>query len=110
MDPTLTAAAARLYAYITEGLLGDIVMARESYSLLRKMGEHSSTLLATTYGNFFDALDRALLNNYILAIARMFDESSNRYEIRSIPTALGLMRREAKEFPILERYSLEVRL
>ena len=53
MTPDLTPPAQRLHAYIMDGLLGDIIIARESYGLLRKLGEHSAALLASAYGHFF---------------------------------------------------------
>jgi hypothetical protein len=110
MTQDLTPAAQRLHAYIMDGLLSDIVVARESYGLLRKLGEHSAALLASTYGHFFDALDRSLLNNYLLAIARMYDRPSKQFEVRSVPSALAFIRQNAEYFPVLERHALEARL
>lgn len=105
-----TQAAQRLYTYIMEGLLGDIIVARESYELLQTLGQNSDALMASSYVPFFDAIDRACLNNYLLAIARMYDEPSPRYEIRSIPNAIRFIELNELEFPVLERPALVKRL
>lgn len=106
----LTASAATLKTYINEGLLPDVIQAREAYALLRKLGDNSAAIVASTYSNFFDALDRALLAQYLLAIARLYDRPSTQYEIRSIPAAAAFIRRQVEQFPVLERRALEHRL
>jgi hypothetical protein len=45
----LTSAATRLKTYIQEGLLGDLIQARESYGLLRAFGENSEALMKSSY-------------------------------------------------------------
>lgn len=105
-----THAAQRLHTYIMEGLLGDIIAARESYELLQIMGRHSEELLSSSFGPFFSALDRACLNDYLLAIARLYDEPSSRYEIRSIPNALLFLEHYELDFPVVERHALVDRL
>jgi hypothetical protein len=88
-----------------EGLLGDIVQAREAYALLRMLGLHSDEILTPPFAHFFAALDRVLLNQYMLSIARMFDRAKG-YEIRSIPAALDLLVSHQAEFPVRERRGL----
>lgn len=106
----LTSAATKLKTYIQEGLLGDLIQARESYGLLRAFGEHSDALMKSSYAHLFDALDRALLAQYLLSIARLYDRPSTQYEIRSVPAVLAYVRGEEQALPLLERYALEQRL
>jgi hypothetical protein len=105
----LSPSAARLHEYFREGLLGDVVQARESYGVLRMLGKYSDALLKPPFGQFFHFMDRITLNQYILSLARMYDQSKQ-FEIRSIPAALGLLEANAGDFPIRERVALERRL
>jgi hypothetical protein len=66
--------------------------------------------MKSSYAHLFDALDRALLAQYLLSIARLYDRPSTQFEIRSVPGVLAYVRREQKDLPLLERYALEQRL
>jgi AbiU2 len=101
----------RLHSYFMRGLLPDIVQAWEAYELLRSIGENGKAIdAAPGVGNFFRAVDRVLLNQYILSVARMFDPPQKKYEIRSIPSSLEFLERHTAQLPITERPSMLRRL
>ena len=102
--------AEQLRAYIMEGMLGDVYVARESYGLLMWMGLNAAHLRGSTYGPFFNALDRGLVNNFILSLAKLYDPPSARYDIRSLPSALAFLKEHRDVIPIQERPNFLSRL
>jgi hypothetical protein len=99
----------RLAAYLNQGLLPDLVRAYEALGLLRAFGEYSEVLREGSRVLLFESLQRALYEQYVLAVAKMFDRPRG-YELRSIPQALDLIRSNATVLRIEQRPNLLLRL
>ena len=56
----------RLHSYFMRGLPPDIVQAWDAHQLIQSIGKNGEAIDAAGFGHLFHALDRVLLNQYIL--------------------------------------------
>lgn len=110
MNNEPSAAAKHLRAYFMEGMLVDVYVARESLNLIRFIGTNGEVLRQSTFDPFLRAVDRAMFSQFVLALTRLFDPASSRYEVRSIPAVLSYVRQHAADLPLQQRHQLEQRL
>jgi len=110
MASELTRTAERMLAYVTEGLLPDTFVARESIGLIYTLAVSGAGPATQTYEPFFQAVDVAMAERFVLAVCRLYDPPSARNEVRSIPAVLALLGEAKADLPILNRRALEIRL
>ncbi len=90
---------------VSNGIALDVFDAEEVFALDELIEENADSIYEAKFGAFFGTLQRYLCRQLILSVARIF-ESNNRYQLRSIPAALKIMRENSEELEIPERPTL----
>ena len=95
---------------IKNGFVNDIFRMESALFLLREIGGRSTDINAPqrgNYGELFFTIQRALITEATLAIARIYDKPSNRYPTRCIKGVFKHLITYANELPeIREPYQL----
>ena len=102
MDPRET-----LRAIVADGIVMDLYHAHEASSLDLFIGEHAEAINHATFGAFFGNVQLIAGRYQVLSVARMFEAPSRWYTLRSIPTALKVLRKHGVDIPIEQRPGLE---
>jgi hypothetical protein len=96
----------RLKEIITTGVAIDIFDAEESLSLSLYISGNAEKINDASFGSFFGSIQRYLDRQLILSTVKIFEKEGNRHKIKSIPSALKLMKNHANEIKILDRCNL----
>lgn len=96
-----------LRTIVSKGIAIDLFHAHEASSLDLYIGEVADDINRATFGAFFGSVQILLGRFQALSLARMFEAPSKRYTIRSIPTAISILRGHADALPIEQRPGLE---
>jgi len=97
----------RLKEIITTGIAIDVFDAEESLSLSLYIAGNAEKINDASFGPFFGAIQRYLDRQLILSTVKIFEEEKGRYKIKSIPSALKLMKNNAEKLEILEKLDIE---
>lgn len=89
-----------LKVVLDEGIARDLFYAMSCDAVLRVVGSHAAAINAARYGNLFGLLQRFLVDEMTLSVARTFDRSGGRNNTRSLAELVRLLR--AHNFPIVE--------
>jgi len=85
---------------ISNGLVLDIFEAEQALALENLIGINAAAINEQKFGNLFGSLQVILAKCFILAVTRLYEKPNSRYQIRSIPEALNVLEKYAKEFEI----------
>lgn len=99
MEPSAAQLEA-LRAVLDEGIARDLYYAMSCDAILRVVGSHATAINAEGAGSFFGLLQRFLVDEMTLAMARIFDRSGGRNNTRSLDEAVRLLR--AHRFPLMQ--------
>ena len=96
---------------VFNGIEKDIYDAEEIFALMdvTNEDENIATINKGNFGNFFVINEMYLARQLILSITKIYEKNSknSRYQLRSIPAAIDIMRHRAIELEILDRLTLE---
>lgn len=95
-----------LERYLLKVLRNDILIADESYFILQTITEHWNSVRVDGYDRFFKSTYSAYLIRFSLALTKLFDKQSKKFETISIPFVLNFIEEKFYEFPIQERPNL----
>jgi hypothetical protein len=99
---------------LQKGLVSDILTMETAYQLHKEIGLNADTLNSWESGNFgelFETIQNALVNEAILAAARLFDKPNARYPNRCIRRALKLMDQGINDLPeIVQAHNTKLNL
>jgi hypothetical protein len=88
---------------VSQGVVLDLYHAEEVLSLGALMGREAARINEATFGAFFGSLQIIFGRFLILSVARMFEQPGHRYQIRSIPAALGVLREHCGSLSLQDR-------
>lgn len=88
---------------IREGVGVDLYHVEEVLSLDEFIGHEAVQINASTFGAFFGSLQIILGRFLVLQVARIFEKPNSRYSIRSIPSAMNVLREHHETLDIQER-------
>lgn len=77
---------------VREGLAIDLYYADEANSLYSEIGRNVDDINRATFGAFFGSLQLILMRYLILSTVRLFDAPGSKYRIRSLPSAIRVLR------------------
>jgi len=93
----------KLKDIISRGLVIDIFQTEQAIALDWEIGSHAEEINKATFGDLFGSLQWILGRHAILAVSRLFELPNARYLIRSIPTAIKLLKLHADDLPIKKK-------
>jgi hypothetical protein len=85
---------------ISNGIVLDIFEAEQALALENLIGINAAAINEQKFGSLFGSLQVILAKCFILAVNRLYEKPNPRYQIRSIPEALKVLEKYAKEFDI----------
>jgi len=85
---------------ISNGIVLDIFEAEQALALESLIGINAAAINEQKFGSLFGSLQVILAKCFILAVTRLYEKPNPRYRIRSIPEALKVLEKYAKEFDI----------
>lgn len=91
---------------IVDGLFIDIFAAQQALALDKLIGKNAEQIKAGGFEELFGSLQDILVRHFILAINRLFERNSNKYNIRSIPAALDILKKSTKKIEIKDKIFL----
>lgn len=91
---------------LRQGVAVDLYHVEEVLSLDEFVGREASQINAATFGAFFGSLQIILGRFLVLQVARVFEQPSPRYPIRSIPAAIAVLREHSDQLVVEQRPSL----
>jgi hypothetical protein len=91
---------------IINGIAVDLYHVEEVLFLDDFVGSNASLLNAATFGQFFGSLQIILGRFLILQAARIFETPNSRYPIRSIPSAIAVLRQHGDHLVVEQRPGL----
>ena len=97
----------KLKEIITNGIAIDVFDAEESLSLSLYIAGNAEKINDASFGPFFGSIQRYLDRQLILSTVKIFEEEKGRHKIKSIPSALKLMKNSAEKLEILEYLDIE---
>lgn len=103
-------ARAKLEAIIADGIAIDLYHAHEARSLDLFISESAEAINKASFGSFFGSIQRICGRYQALSVARMFEHASERFMLRSIPSALAILKEHGHLIPIEQRPGLEKEL
>ncbi len=86
--------------------MNDIFRADESRALVETIGTHAADVDASTFAPTFVALQSYAIDQFVLAITRVFDKPTERYQLRSLPAIVEHVLANAESLPVREPYFL----
>lgn len=101
----------RLSRIIHNGLDVDIFLAERSYAMFKEIGLYADRIKeqAMIYGKFFYVTQESFRNQYVLAVARLYDKPNDKFETRCVHGLLNFMQDNASQFPeILEKRNTQI--
>lgn len=93
---------AELEAMLAAGPMHDIFRADESRALVETIGTHSAAVNASTFTASFVALQTYAIDEFVLAITRLFDKAKKNYPLRSLPAIVDHVIANADALPVRE--------
>ncbi|HEV8363878.1 MAG TPA: hypothetical protein VGQ52_10200 [Gemmatimonadaceae bacterium] len=96
----------RLNAIVCDGLAVDLYYADEANALYSRIGESAHQIDRATFGAFFGSIQLMLGRYLILSTVRLFDRPTSKYQVRSVPAALRLLRDNRDTLAIEQRHGL----
>jgi hypothetical protein len=76
-----------------EGLTADIFRADQAYLLLREIGRHARQINERAFGAFFAPIQDALVRDYLLTVAKLYDSPHRGYPTRSIRVLIAIVKK-----------------
>lgn len=85
---------------IERGPLNDIFRADESRAIVEIVGANATAINASTFAPTFVALQSYAIEQFVMAITRMFDQPSKKYQLRSLPAIIAYVAKHGAALPI----------
>jgi hypothetical protein len=89
-----------LHTMIERGPLSDIFRADESRGLVEIIGVNANDINASTYAPMFVALQSYGVEQFVMAMTRLFDQPKKQYQLRSLPAIIEYVAEHSSELPI----------
>jgi hypothetical protein len=80
--------ASELHTMIERGPLSDIFRADESRGIVEIIGVNANAINASTYAPMFVALRSYGVEQFVMAMTRLFDQPKKQYQLRSLPAII----------------------
>lgn len=98
----MTSTREQLHDILYVGLGPDIYLAERARELHRAIGSRADAINEAGYGEFLGAVQNAAVAELTLTIAKLFERSSTRYKIRSIPQGIALLLEQSDQLKPLQ--------
>jgi hypothetical protein len=98
----MTNSQTALHDLLYAGLGPDIFLAERAREVHKAVGASADAVNERGYGEFFSMVQNAAVGELTLAITKLFERTSTRYSIRSIPAVAALLRENAAELTVRE--------
>lgn len=92
--------------YLLRILRNEIIIADESYFILQTINEYWDKISIDGYNLFFKSVYSAYFIRLSLALSKLFDKPSQKYDTISIPFLIDFIERNFANSAIQERYNL----
>jgi hypothetical protein len=102
-DPDLDAPAVAALEAHAEQVASLIFIADRAVSIHQATGEGADLINSRGFGDLFSALQGALIDNAILAVAKLFEWPTKKYPRWNLPALLFEIRDNAERLPIADR-------
>lgn len=101
----------KLKDIVKQGVVIEIFDTEEASKLYEVIGNHKDALIKDNFDNLFGVLQIALIKNTILAINKIYEIPKNKkYPLRSLPSAIKILKDNCNELKIKNREQLEEKL
>ncbi|MEH2339076.1 AbiU2 domain-containing protein [Nostoc sp.] len=100
----------KLKDIVNQGVKIDIFDAEEAIKLYEVIGNYKEKLVKDNFDNLFGVFQIALIKNTILAINKIYEEPKNKYQLRSLPDAVKILKDNCNDLKIEYREQLEEKL
>lgn len=81
----------------------NVLLADESYYLLKTSGDFADGINSANFGNLFVFLQSILSDKFILSVTKIFERESKQYPIHSIPVVVSLLRKHCGILKIYQK-------
>ena len=92
----------RLDDILKRGLVINLFEAEQAFDLNRVIGAHADGINNSTFAGLFGSLQATLVREAVLSLSKLLEESKG-HRTRSIPSAIGLLKKHASELPLVKR-------
>jgi hypothetical protein len=87
---------------LTRGPVADISRADEARSIVQAIGDNADAVNASTFSPALVAMQAYAIEQFVLAITRLFEKPSRRFQLRSLPAIVTYAIAREQELPLLE--------
>jgi hypothetical protein len=84
----------------------DIFRADEARALVETIGTYATAVDASTFGPTFVALQTYAIDEFVLAVTRLFEKPKKNYPLRSLPAIVEHVLANAESLPVREPFFL----
>jgi hypothetical protein len=92
---------------VLSGIAADVFIAERAYSMFKMIGDNGGSIAKSEYREFFKSSQGAFKDQFLLAMARLFDKPSNRNKTRCILGVIDLIVKNSFRLPnIIEKNNL----
>jgi hypothetical protein len=95
----MTNCESELHEMLEAGPASDVFRADESRALFQVIAEHGKAVDASTFAPTFVALQAYSVEQFILAITRLYDKPKKKYSLRSLPAIIEHVMAQADALP-----------
>lgn len=92
---------------LKDGPVADVFRAHEARLIYEAIGSHAAAVNASKFGRPFTAFQAYAVEQFVLAVARLFDPPKKLYQLRSVPAVLKFVEDHASELPLSQRSWLQ---
>jgi hypothetical protein len=104
----MTSTREQLHDILYAGVGPDLYLAERARELHRAIGSQADAINNAGYGEFLGAVQNAAVAELTLNIAKVFERSSTRFKIRSIPQGIALLVEQSDQLkPLQAKASLD---
>lgn len=94
--------AVELDEMVTQGPATDIFRAEEALSLFNVISDNAKEVNQSTFAPSFIALQSYAIEQFVLAMTRLFERPSARFQLRSLPAIVDYLLKHAGALPIAQ--------
>lgn len=102
MNGPATSAVEDMKRLLSDGIYTDIYLALEAHSIFKAIGERVPSAEASTYQPMLAALQFYSTAEFVLAVTRLLERQTAKYELHSVHGVLMFLRDKAAAIPVKE--------
>jgi hypothetical protein len=86
---------------VLHGIAADIFIAERAYAMLKTIGELSEHVNGTDYADFFGCTQTAFKDQFMIAVARLYDKPNAKYQTRCIHGLIKYLESNSDRLPTI---------